>query len=363
MSPNCIEFQKVILIPAYNPTEVLYDLIRKLIPLNAPIVVVNDGSNSPSAALVFEKIRNDFNEGSTLVYLFDHFTNLGKGRGIKSGLNFISTHPVLGKDLQGVVTADADGQHLPEDIHKMLQGITGPDVFILGHREFRYDLPLRSKVGNNLTKFIFKIITGKALKDTQTGLRALGVNHFRSLIALRGERYEYETNMLLYATEKNIPILEIPISTVYIDNNSSSHFNPLLDSMRIYFLLFRFGFSSIMTSILDYAVFVIAYQFGKNLWMSILVSRSCAALFNFYFNQKIVFKKSFRSFMAVRYFFLVAILGFMSYALISFATQQTSLPVYITKILVELILFYMSFVLQRDYVFKKNHLIHSEKNL
>ncbi len=113
---------------------------------------------------------------------------------------------------------------------------------MLGSRCFSGEVPLRNRFGNGLTRHIFAFITGTKIADTQTGLRAFPTEVLPELLALSGERYEYEMTVLAHVCRRRKP-LEVPIETVYLDGNRSSHFDPLLDSIRIYFVLVRFYFA------------------------------------------------------------------------------------------------------------------------
>ena len=167
-----------------------------------------------------------------------HIKNMGKGRALKTGIRRAAeSFP----GLSGVVTADADGQHLPRDIMRLAGALAGsPESLILGARDFSSpQVPPRSRLGNRITSFIFRRITGVGCSDTQTGLRAIPAHHIAFCLSVPGERYEYETNLLISAAKKGIPFKTIPIETVYLEKNRSSHFNPVLDSARIYYHIFR----------------------------------------------------------------------------------------------------------------------------
>jgi len=234
-----------ILIPAYNPGELLVQLVSSLIKAGfSHIIVVNDGSIAECVP-IFERIKK-----MEQCHLLRHAVNLGKGRALKTGLNyFLINFP----NSPGIITCDADGQHQVEDVVKVVKVLQdNPDSLIIGVRDFDKDVPLLSKFGNVITRSIFFFLVGKYLSDTQTGLRGIPVGFMPMLILLDGEGYEFEMNMLIASKTQNISTIEERISTIYIDNNRLSHFNPLLDSMKIYFLLLRFFFSSILASIQEW---------------------------------------------------------------------------------------------------------------
>lgn len=311
------------------------------------IIVVNDGS-AASCMPVFEAIESI--AGCTLIH---HAVNLGKGRALKTGLNYLLTNV---HEIRGVVTCDADGQHLAGDVMKVARVLTNnPDCLTLGVRSFDTKVPLRSKLGNIITRSIFYFLVGKYLSDTQTGLRGIPVCFIPSLIRLEGEGYEYEMNMLVAAKTEGLPVIEESISTVYLENNRSSHFNPLFDSMKIYFLLLRFSCSSLVASMLDLVFFTICYKLTANILLSIFLGRyTLACLVNFYINRNFVFhhKDRLRTTL-IRYYLFATFMGMCAFLLISAVTERFSVSVILAKIMVETFLFIISFTVQRDYIFAR----------
>ena len=223
----------VIVIPALNPTEKLVRLVREIRSLFSPrIVIVNDGSDEQCARVFKElELMGD--------YIITHSRNLGKGAALKTGIRHaLSAYP----DACGIVTADADGQHSPQDIYRLAQRLTeSTDGIVLGVRSVdEKHVPFKSRLGNKITSFVFRLKTGIKLHDTQTGLRAIPMRYAQSVLQVNGSRFEYEMNMLLFASRMNIPLITIPIGTIYSDNNRSSHFRPVRDSARIYFDILKF---------------------------------------------------------------------------------------------------------------------------
>ena len=148
-----------------------------------------------------------------------HAVNQGKGRAMKTGFNYLMVnHP----ELKGVVTADCDGQHTPDDIKKVLSALREhPDDMIIGARKFTGDVPARSLIGNKVTRGVFWFATGIHITDTQTGLRGFPMNSLPRIMKLSGERYELEMNMLLALKDWDMHATEVPIETIYIDENLS----------------------------------------------------------------------------------------------------------------------------------------------
>ena len=219
----------VIIIPAYNPTEKLIELVENIKHNNFNnIIVVNDGSTN-NAENIFGKIDN-------YVTLLVHEKNLGKGSAIKTALNYIKQNNIQDK----ILIMDADGQHDIEDGIKLLNQINNSEKkLILGMRNTK-KMPFKSKIGNTITKNLFNLLFKSKIDDTQTGLRAFNYNLVEGFLNIKGDRYEYETNMLIYCIKNNIQIEEIEIKTIYFDKNKCSNFRLFLDSFKIYCSLFSF---------------------------------------------------------------------------------------------------------------------------
>jgi glycosyltransferase involved in cell wall biosynthesis len=226
------------LIPAFKPDRVLVDLADDLLARGfRTLIVVDDGSPGESAA-VFESIAK-----TPGCHLLRHGTNRGKGRAIKTGLaHFLERCAPA----EAVVTVDADGQHRPDDVVLVAEAfLAAPDALVIGSRKFAQDTPWRSRFGNQLTREVFRWVTGVRLADTQSGLRCFSRAIAPRLLALPGERYEYEMNVFAACPKLAVPLREVEIESVYLDGNRSSHFNPVLDSMRIYGLLLRLALSDL----------------------------------------------------------------------------------------------------------------------
>lgn len=336
-----------IVIPAYQPSSNLIELIASLDDEKIhQIVVVNDGSDK-SCNKIFESIKN-----LPKVVLLEHAYNLGKGQALKTAFNYICLDKET--ELFGVITADADGQHLPKDILKCATALeNNPSKLVLGCRVFDKDVPLRSRFGNILTASLVNlmVVGGGKLTDTQTGLRGIPLSFLKDILKISSTGYEYEMKMLMLAT-RELKIVEIPIETVYLENNKSSHFNPLIDSFLIYFTLFRFSINSILTSFIDFIVFSIVIFFSNSLVFAIAGARLVAGIFNFTVNKYVVFKtqgKILKEF--IKYTLLVIFLGICSYYGVKLLVLAGA-NVYLSKILVESVIFLSSFFIQRFFIFE-----------
>jgi len=335
-----------VLIPAYNPSPQLVKLVQRLLQEGIRrVIVVNDGSTESSQP-VFRALKEILG-----VDYLEHTTNLGKGVALKTGLKFIcEKYP---KSL-GVVTADADGQHTADDIIRIAKTLAhNPGSLILGCRQISRDIPWRSWFGNMLTRKIFLGLTGKKISDTQTGLRGLPMKYVARWLNIPGSRYEYEMNLLLSAAREGVDIIEEPITTIYVANNVSSHFHPLLDSMRIYLVLLRYVLSSLLAAIVDLFFFSLIFQWLGNITISMLISRYViGALVNFTINHTLVFHSRVPARLTLsRYYLLATAMGLIASAAMIQLTSNLGWHVLVSKIVVEMILFPLSFTLQRRWVF------------
>ena len=222
-----------VLIPTYRPEKQLEPLVSSLLQLELrPIVVVDDGSG-PEWSEQFNRLQE-----MSEVEVVSRSVNRGKGAAIRIGLEYVqSRYP----QWEGVVTADSDGQHLPEDVHRVvLQLKETPQSLVLGCRKFETKIPFRSRIGNVLTRWVCQLMLKQSLSDTQTGLRGIPAGCFETLLRLRSDRFEFEMEMLLVLSTQGVTFVEVPIATVYESGNRQSHFRPLADSIRIYKVLFGF---------------------------------------------------------------------------------------------------------------------------
>ncbi len=347
-----------VIIPSLNPDEKLVQVVDSLITTGfEDIIIVNDGSDTAHMA-PFEKIS-----AYSQCTILTHDVNKGKGRGLKTAFEYCIKHR---PDIDGVVTVDGDNQHKATDVRACCERmIELKDQVILGVRNFSgKDVPSKSRIGNHMTSFVFKFACGLNISDTQTGLRAIPYQWLQDFMQVKGERFEYETNMLLELRQKNIDFTEVPIETVYIEENASTHFHPIRDSLKIYGVIFKFLFSSIASSVIDLAVFTIVsavlngmINTSVKIFTATVVARVISSIFNFTFNRRAVFesKGSVKSSL-VRYYVLCVAQLCVSYLLVYCVTSLLSLGQVLTvvaKAVIDTILFVISFQIQRRWVFKK----------
>ena len=337
-----------VIIPAYRPTHALLKLLDALSQKNLPAIVLVDDGSGPEYRDIF-KHAAEF----PTVHLLRHAVNLGKGAALKTGINYaLCEFP----DLQAVVTADADGQHHPDDIELVARRIAAePDHVVLGARTFGPGVPLRSRAGNLITRTVMRAVVGQRLQDTQTGLRGLPARLLPQLLRLETNGYDFELDALVAMKQQAVPISEVPIRTIYDRGISTSHFNPLIDSMKIYFVLLRFAWVSMMTAALDMLVFYLAYRRLGNLAGSQALGRVLAVIFNYLMVRRTVFFSQLRHASVLpKYLLLVCLSGCASYAGIRLLNSSFAIGMVPAKVLVESLLFFANFAIQRDFIFGKN---------
>jgi glycosyltransferase involved in cell wall biosynthesis len=337
----------IIIIPAYQPTHQLINLIEELtIDPEQKIIIVDDGSTSE-----YQKYFDEVANLSNTVEILRHAVNLGKGQALKTGFNHFLVH--YAKDSPGVVTADADGQHVKDDILRVSQALqTHPQALYLGSRVLNGQIPFRRLFGNKLTIQVFKLVTGLALKDTQTGLRGIPTSFLPELLHSTETGYDFELDMLIRIARKGYRFYEIPIQTIYMANNQGSHFNYFRDSFKIYFVFLRFSILSLATAAIDYIVFALAFLYFHNLLLGIVLARLVAGIFQFTVGKFWVFKSSNKLIgEAVKYVVLVIGLMLLSYGLITPMVIYLKLSPYISKVIAEGSIFLLSFAAQNLFVY------------
>jgi len=339
-----------IVIPAYQPETELICLIEQLRQESGyQVIVVDDGSGNEYQS-IFEQIESQ-------VVLLNHKKNQGKGAALKTAFRYIK----LIEDEGIVVTVDADGQHSITDMKKVIKNAAMcPHNLTIGSRTFSQEVPLRSAIGNKLTRKIFQMVTGLKIQDTQTGLRAFHTNMIPWVLTIEGERYEYEMNVLIQCSKQNIVISEVEIQTIYLNQNSASHFRVIRDSIRIYGSIFKFMASSFICFLFDYLVFTIVVSLMDG-WMpqvaipaANITARVFSSSMNFFINRKFVFrnqgdiKKA-----AIQYFLLTGIVLCGNTMVLEAMTSILSINRFLAKVLTEQLSFIVNWTVQHKIIFKK----------
>ena len=246
--------QRIALIPAYCPEDRMTALVKELHGMGFTIVAVDDGSGAQYDAV--------FGAVQSFATVLRYQPNRGKGEALKHGLRYIRAHF---QPPYTVVTADADGQHRTADIEKVCQTAQEhPDSLVLGKRPLDKTSPIKSRIGNGITRVLYHLTTGRKIYETQTGLRAFSDRLLPRFLDLPGHRYEYEIDMMLNASD--LDIIETEIRTVYFDNNAGSHFRPIPDTVLLDKEFFRYKLPSIIAGTAGYLLFVILAAVTKT-WL------------------------------------------------------------------------------------------------
>ncbi|WKY43243.1 bifunctional glycosyltransferase family 2/GtrA family protein [Eubacteriaceae bacterium ES2] len=339
----------IVVIPAYKPDQRLNKLVEELIVKNFNLVVVDDGSGE-EYNIIFKKVQ--FLEK---VELCRHQENRGKGAALKTGIAWaLEKYP----ETCGVVTADSDGQHKPDDIEKIaLELEKNGDQVIMGTRDFSgVQVPFKSRWGNRITSFVYFISSGRKCRDTQTGLRGIPAEMAKVSLEIAGDRYEYEMNFLMEVGKANYRIKEVPIETVYIDENKSSHFHAIKDSARIYFNILKFSLSSLISAAIDNALFALFMltaftSSSAGILEATILARVISGCVNFILNKHWVFQSAQQKGKeSLQYIILFVSQMFLSWFFVSSFSVYTQ-HLSILKILVDSSLFVVSYFVQKNLIF------------
>jgi len=344
-----------VLIPVYEPSEKFPELVRAIRremsrnEIEVPILIVNDGCSSAADPL-FAQVADLAD-----VTIVRHALNLGKGAALKTGINAILTRRPA---IDVIVTADGDGQHTAADIARvMVRAMADPSRLYLGVRRFARGVPTRSKFGHKLTAVVTRLLTGLSVGDTQTGLRGIPRDLAEAALRIPLNGHDFELECLIQfgrVREGNLAVSEVPIEAVCGDANRGSRFNPLLDSMRIYFVFLRYCAGSIATFLTDYAVFVFVFAQSRSIGLGIVLARTVAIFVSFLFNRRAVFRtRSAAAPAFARFVLLVAALGWISYLATSYLSHASGLSAPAAKLLVEAVLFFAGFALNNVFVFRR----------
>lgn len=334
-----------IIIPAYQPDYRMIKLIQDIKENSGyDILIVDDGSS--------DQCKPIFEQAAVLgCTILTHETNLGKGAALKTAFTYLLKLGVK----EGVISADCDGQHTWLDIGKLAKELPEhPTSLLLGSRRFIGNIPFRSRFGNLLTRGIFTLITGTRINDTQTGLRGYQASMLPWLIGIEGDRYEYEMKQLLEAKKAGYDFYCIPIETIYENNNKGSHFHPIRDSIRVYFPILKFGMSSIFCGVIDFVMLFLLKMITKNLLIAVVGARVISSLCNYFLNKHLVFetKKEKRVQSLFQYYLLVILIMGSNYLLLSFFHETANIPLFLSKLMTEMLLFLVSYTVQHKIIFQ-----------
>lgn len=348
-----------VIVPSYEPDEKLMRVVTGLEEAGFDDIIVVDDGSSEENKKNFPKPEE--HPGLTLLV---HPKNRGKGAALRTAFAwFRDNRP----DRAGVVTADGDAQHRTEDILACSERMLAEEnKLILGVRDFSLPhVPKRSRLGNRITAGAFRILFGMKISDTQTGLRAIPRDYILDMLEIKGDRYEYETNMLLGLKDMGLGLAEQTIETVYIEENQTSHFRPVRDSIRIYSLMLKYLASSLFSTLVDLIAFYLLTKFlGPHLplwcneFVCTAIARITSATCNFILNKRVVFgNKDDVGKTLLRYTALAVPVMLTSAGCVKLLKWLfgATYPIVVTliKMLVDTILYFVNFRFQRAWVFAK----------
>lgn len=371
-----------IVLPAYEPDTVMVPFVRSMqdfLSEDLSLLVINDGSGKAHCSAIFEEIS-----AMPHCTVLHHEVNRGKGAALKTAFSFLLEKYKDSPGFAGCVTADCDNQHSVSDIMqavKLLRNST--DTLILGCRNFQQDdVPWKSRVGNTLTRFIFRNLLRLPISDTQTGLRGIPVKLMEKSLELESNRFEMETEMLLLTSKCRCAIREYPIATLYFDRNSGTHFHPVKDALKIYAVIFKFFFgmffrfllSALSSAALDIGLFSLLFYkvlpagneieiagrgFDSRILPACVIARITSSLWNFFINRTLVFKSrasgKFTLTLEMGKYYLLALFILAASWLLTDACRKILPEAYLAaaKLLIDSMLFIISYSIQRLIVFNK----------
>ena len=352
-----------VIIPALEPENTLPEYIIELQSrIHSLVVVIDDGSGEAYRG-IFDRVSRL--EGCTVLR---HHKNLGKGRALKTGFEYVLKDA---GDLHGVLVlcADCDGQHLAEDGIRLLKTAERcQNTLVLGVRDFSDEsVPWKSRFGNHISSALFRFLTGVELKDTQTGFRAFGGSLLERMLCIPGERFEYETEVLIEFAGEGIPILTEKTETIYVNENEDTHFHPVRDSLQVTGVLMReparFCLVSALCALLDVGLFWFLAGTGRPVqeWSpaglgriaaATAAARVLSAAVNFTMNKNWVFRTE-EAGRVQRYIILFTGLMAASAGSVYLVSSALGIRPAAAKLFCDGVLFLLSYRIQKMWVFAR----------
>ena len=318
------EIKYIALVPAFEPNKSLPKIVNDLKENNFIVIVINDGSDI--------NYQEYFDQCDTKIISYP--TNRGKGYALKKGLEYVKNN----YENCIIVTVDSDGQHKVEDAISLCKyAEKNTDTLVIGKRIRKDNVPLKSLIGNTITRHIFELATGEKIYDTQSGLRAFSNELIDYMLEIIGDRFEYEMNVLLYLNKKNIKYKEIEINTIYIDNNKDSHFKIIKDSLRIYSKIAEFKVVTLLSFFMDLILFAALIISIYKIVPSNIISKLISVVIYYVFNKKEIFKEKMEIKKIIIQLLSIIVYISLSTALIYILSKKIN--VYTAKVIIELLLF------------------------
>lgn len=347
-----------ILIPAYRPDNSLIRLVRELESMDfCNIVIVDDGSGSEYQR-IFDQAQNNY--GCRILH---HAQNLGKGHAIKTGFNDIL---IRQKGITGCVTTDCNGSFKGVDIRRMADSLLEhPSDLSLGKRvlEGSPDYDKKCRVGYTVLRLSFKYLVGIGVDDSQCFLRGIPVSYMKKLMNVTGEGYEYDTKMLTSCKEFQVKVRQVDLETVYTKRRNVYKYRTIKDNVPIYLTFASYIFTSVVATIVDLMLFQILKGLFNNIHVlentamyipiSTGLARTVSAFVNYRLNFRLVFQKKSNSLRTLRrWILLVIVQAAMSATAVTLIHTMIGGSEILIKIPVDFCLFFFSYYVARDVVYK-----------
>ena len=339
-----------VIIPSLDPNEHLGDVVTSLIEKGfTDIILIDDGSK--------EENKKYFPTGEHIT-LLTHETNIGKGAALKTALRYVMQNR---PSCIGVVTCDSDGQHLADDVFYVADEMKKTDNYVLGVRDFSLDdVPPKSRFGNRISAAFLALCCGHYICDTQTGLRAIPKKLLLPMSLVEGDRFEYETNVLLELRSMKAGLSQVKIQTVYLNENKGTHFHPIKDSIRIFSRILKYLLSSASAFITDIFLFwLMTSIFSVGVIISTAIARVFSSVLNFFLNKKMVFKSNepllkslFKYYLLAIPVMLISAFG-VKYIALFLSVPENSFLVTVIKLICDFLLFILNYSIQKTWIFKK----------
>ncbi|MBN1905689.1 MAG: DUF2062 domain-containing protein [Deltaproteobacteria bacterium] len=227
------QIKAAVLIPVYNNPETIRDVTAKTLMFHPNVIVVDDGSDTEVSGLI----------SGLDVAVLRHPQNMGKGSAILKGAAMARS-----MGFTHIITIDADGQHDPSDIPKMLSAIEKtPDSIIVGKRNFsNADVPRSSVFGRGFSNFWLRVQTGRSVGDSQSGFRAYPL-YLLNELKLSERHYSFEVEVLVKAIWAGVNVIDVDVTVYYPPGDKRvTHFKAFRDNLRISILNTKLTMRSVL---------------------------------------------------------------------------------------------------------------------
>jgi len=220
----------VVIIPAFNAERSIGNVVAGAREQMEHVVVVDDGSVDRTGEVARE----------AGAHVLRHPANRGKGAALKTGFAY-----ALENGFDGVITLDADGQHLPREIPKFLEcrAQSGADLIIGGRAHLFGQMLPRRRFANRFSAWTIAKASKTGVTDSQSGFRFYSANLLRN-VRLRADGFDMESEVIVRAGCRGFKVTTTPIDLGFVDGLSTSHYKPLADSLRIAWTVVRARFGA-----------------------------------------------------------------------------------------------------------------------